>query len=133
MGFIRQKSEFNIDAAEELIKLSNYAPSVHCSYYASFQFIKYTLSKYGEITYEQIEKESQGKSSHNYLIRKALFVFKQSGFENKERTNLRRKFMDLKNYRTKSDYHNVQIFSTDAEKSLSLSKEIIRTIKNKLR
>src|SRR5690625_5897392 len=71
MSFIRQKSEFNIDAAEELIKLSNYAPSVHCSYYATFQLIKYTLKKYGNITYDQIDKESKNKGSHKYLIQKA--------------------------------------------------------------
>lgn len=41
--------------------------------------------------------------------------------------------MDLKTLREKSDYHNIQIFSTDAEKSLAVSKEIIKTIKTKLR
>jgi len=133
MSFIRQKSEFNIDAAEELIKLSNYAPSVHCSYYATFQLIKYTLKKYGNITYDQIDKESKNKGSHKYLIQKALFVFNESGFKYRESATLRRNFMDLKTLREKSNYHNIQIFSTDAEKSLAVSKEIIKTIKTKLR
>lgn len=135
MSFIKEKSEFNIDAAEELIKTCNYAPSVHCSYYASFQFIKFTLRKCRKITYEQIEKESfsSKRGSHNYLIDAALSAFEHEGFDKRERAGLRRKFIDLKTFRMKSDYHNVQIFSTDAEKSLSFSKEIIRTIKTKLK
>lgn len=69
MSYLKEKSNFNIDSAKELIDKSLYAPSVHCSYYGSFQYMKYTLKKYKNWTYEYIEEECLNcrNGTHGYI------------------------------------------------------------------
>ena len=52
MSKLRQESDFNIDAASALLKQNLFAPSVHCSYYSCFQFLKYTIKEFFEEDYE---------------------------------------------------------------------------------
>ena len=71
MSKLLEKSRFNFDAAEVLIKESLYAPSVHCSYYSCFQRIKSIFPIYFDLTYSQIDVIVRtGKvNEHAYLIR----------------------------------------------------------------
>lgn len=131
MSFIKEKSGFNVDSAKELIKLSYYAPSVHCSYYGSFQYMKYALSRCKNITYEKIESESLNyrRGSHGYVIDNILYELKDKIKNTKDFVYVKRIIKDLKAFRINSDYFNIQILLDDAEKSLKFSEEIINTIK----
>lgn len=134
MSYLKEKSEFNIDSAKELINLSYYAPSVHCSYYGSFQFMKYTLRRRQNTTYEQIENECKSYSggTHGYIIQNILTLLRSKINNNIEFLKISRAIKDLKAFRIKSDYFNMQILVEDAEKSLKFSQEIIQTIKTTL-
>lgn len=136
MSYLKAKSEFNIDAAKLLIDDDKFAPSVHCSYYGCFQYIKHKLNKIG-ITYEQIEEDirisktgSGGRKSSNKYpielivreIRTATDVIKAK--EVNDKIGL------LKTYRIDSDYHNVEVYSNDSKTALSLSQEIIKKIES---
>lgn len=126
---------FNIDSAQELIKMNYYAPSVHCSYYGCFQFMKYTLKNYNQTTYKYIEQECLNSPSgtHGYIINNTLSILKSKIKDNREFANVKRKIKDLKTFRIKSDYFNEQILIDDAAKSLEFSEIIIRTVKTNLK
>lgn len=134
MAQLRNKSEFNTEAAELLIGSSVYAPSVHCSYYAVFQLMKHFLIKYKEISYTELSEmnRADGRTSHKYLIEEYyLYLSRDSecGLDRREIRNLQRKTGDLRHFRVKSDYENVTINYDTANRALSFSKEIIEELK----
>lgn len=135
MSYLKQKSTFNIDSAKELIELNYYAPSVHCSYYGSFQFMKYTLKNYNKTTYEEIEQEclKAPNGTHGYIIGNTLAILKSKIKDNREFAKIKRVIKDLKTFRIKSDYFNEQILSDEATKSLEFSELIIRTVKTNVK
>ena len=131
MGYLKEKSGFNIDSAQELIDKNYYAPSIHCSYYGSFQYMKYTLKKYNNWTYDYIEQEclNYRGGTHKFIIDNILTNLKKKISSSRDYIDIQRKIKDLKLFRTNSDYFNIQIFNDDAQKSLDYSKEIISTLK----
>jgi len=138
LSFLKEKSKFNLEAAKVLIDdYDNYAPSVHCSYYGTFQFISSTLNRLGE-TYEKISNDiaaskgtSQPLASHEYPIR--LISIKLAAKVDKfYANNVKNKIKDLKTFIRISDYDNVQITYDEGKKALALSNEIISLIKTKL-
>ena len=134
MSFIKEKSGFNVDSAKELIKLNYFAPSVHCSYYGSFQYMKYALRKCKNTTYEEIELNSLNykSGSHGYVIDNILIELRDKIKDTRDFVYIKRIIKDLKTFRTNSDYFNIQILFDDAEKSLKFSEEIINTIKTNI-
>lgn len=74
---LKAKSEDNVSSAKELIDLKYYGPSVHCSYYGSFQYMKFALRKYNNTTYEQIETDCLGfrSGTHGYISDNILLIF----------------------------------------------------------
>lgn len=135
MSYIKEKSSFNIDSAKELIKMHLYAPSVHCSYYGSFQFMKHTLKDFRNTTYEEIESDcvNYSRGTHGYMIDNILSELRKKIKDTTEFTNIKRIIRDLKEFRINSDYYNVQIIIDDAEKSLNYSENIIRIIKSNIK
>lgn len=138
MSFLREKSNFNLDAAKLLIdEHSCYAPSVHCSYYGVFQYISSTLNRLGE-TYENISSEianSRGTpnqlNSHDYPIK--LIITKVTEKSDTFYANdVKNKIKELKTFRKIADYDNVQITIDDSNRALSLGVEIVSLIKKKL-
>lgn len=130
MGYLRAKSEFNIEASQLLIDKGIFAPSVHCSYYGCFQFIKYKLNAIG-VTYAYMSTEiakDEKKKSHNYPIKlitdkitskKDKYISKQINDDIKL----------LKSYRQLSDYDNSEVNYDMSKKSLELSNGIIKFLK----
>lgn len=134
MAQLRNKSEFNTQAAELLIDSDVFAPSVHCSYYAVFQLIKHFFVQYKEITYLELSKMNRedGRTSHKYLIEEYYLYLSQDsecGLDRREVRSLKRKTDDLRHFRVKSDYENLTINHDTANKALSISKEIIEELK----
>lgn len=137
---LKSKSEFNISAAEVLIsEYDNYAPSVHCSYYGCFQYIKHKLNQLG-YTYEDVDKvilESKTKpikeTTHNYPI---FLIQSKLNEKHNDSGVLARTVKDkiklLKTFRTLSDYQNEIVDMTKGKAALDLSKEILNIIKTKL-
>nr|MDA3854277.1 hypothetical protein [Bacteroidales bacterium] len=70
MSKLKEKSNFNLDAAELLIVRNLYAPSVHCSYYSCFQQLKYIVKDFCGKDYEtqNVEIAQSPQGSHDYVI-----------------------------------------------------------------
>lgn len=115
MSKLREKSEFNILAANILLKQSLFAPSIHCSYYSCFQLMKFTIKYFfGEDYDTQVSNISNSlQGSHSYVI--SLMYKELTSLSNLEESRkFKRKIMDLKLLRAESDYDNIEI---DFEKS----------------
>lgn len=125
MSRIRQKSDFNIDAAEQLIKVSNYAPSVHCCYYSCFQLLKYTINVFFGVDYETqaVNISTSGQKTHQYVVNyiaRELNSF--VGFQ--ESRDFKRTIKDLKQFRVESDYENLEIDSIKGNDAFKKAQEI---------
>jgi len=125
MSRLRQKSNFNFIAAETLLNESLYAPSVHCSYYACFQLLKFTIKDFFGEDYEtQASKISTtGQQTHLYVINYVTNELKQlAGIE--ESRKFKRTISDLKQFRVESDYENIEIGSVKGNEAFNKAKEI---------
>lgn len=105
---MKTKANENLTSAQVLVNNKLYTPSVHCSYYAVFQNMKYMLSvtSNNPLSFEAQDSHS-GESSHEYILS-----------EIKKRLNVspreERKFTDevrfLKKERVDADYR-MRMFS----------------------
>lgn len=98
-----------MDAAQTLLNNKQATASIHCSYYAVLQYMKYMLAKTDKDPIPYTKQVAETDSSHQFLIEEI-----QSRISNKD---LRRQFNDgirvLKRARIEADY-------TEKEFSLEL-------------
>lgn len=142
MSYLKDKSEFNLKAAQILITEKLYASSVHCSYYAMLQFM---ICQYADCfgkSFDEISRETKDKGgSHNYIINGMIDYIKSTYRSdpkidrvqrNVKDTNIHRlhtKIKDIKKFRVKSDYRNISIDKDEGEKAYKWSLEIKNKIK----
>lgn len=70
---MKTKAIGNLNVAGALINKqeeNSCTASIHCSYYAVLQYMKYTLAHTDKepLSYEEQDEQSKGKSSHEYII-----------------------------------------------------------------
>ncbi len=125
MSKIREKSNFNFDAAALLLKNSLYAPSVHCSYYSCFQLLKYTIKDFFGVDYDNqsINIAKTRQRTHQYVINYIVNELKKYSSANESR-GFKRKINDLKQLRIESDYENIEISLDKGTKAFDKAKEI---------
>jgi uncharacterized protein (UPF0332 family) len=126
MSKLKEKSEFNIDAAQILIDKYLYAPSVHCSYYSCFQLMKFTMRSYFGVSYDELRQKVSVNTfggTHTYVTH--FFnteVRKKYGLS--DYTDFSRKIKDLKEFRESSDYDDSEITIDNSTKALQYAKEL---------
>ena len=136
MSYLKTKSEHNLLAAEILIKNGLHAPSVHCSYYGSFQLSKYVLQEFFGIDYKKQEDElnqlKQDKSgvtgSHEYVIIKLGAEIRNCSKE--AYLTFTNNIKELKKFRIESDYNDIPVSYEQSKKSLRLSTELVQLLKS---
>lgn len=132
MSKLRQKSDFNIDAAEALLKQSFFAPSVHCSYYSCFQLLKFTIKDFFGVDYKtQANNVTMSKQkTHQYVINFVTDeLIKLANIL--EGQDFKRKIKDLKHFREESDYEDIEVNYDKGDKAYRKAKEIRLYIKKK--
>jgi hypothetical protein len=136
MSGLKNKSEINLDAAKVLIEKHNfYAPSVHCSYYSVLQLLKFTVNSSMGISYKDQEREIgssrqsrfTARGTHEYLIEKIGDKIK--AVSTGEFTDFNRQVKELKVFRRRSDYENIDITYEQSNKAYGLADEIRKLIK----
>lgn len=127
---LKEKSKFNADASDILIGKSNFAPSVHCSYYATFQLMKVAVKDFLGINYDEIDKyvATNKCSEHKFIHQKILNTVHE--LDICEYNNLKRSIDDLFLYRIQSDYKNIEVRIENAEKARQYSRDIISYLEN---
>ena len=133
MSYLKEKSNFNIDAAELLQNKSLFAPSVHCSYYSCLQLMKVAINEFLEISFEELDleiktaKEENKGNTHEYIIKK---IGDNIRYNSKAEFRIfHRNIKDLKNFRVRSDYEDFQITTTESFKAFNIAKEIRTQLK----
>ncbi|MCD4665094.1 MAG: HEPN domain-containing protein [Bacteroidales bacterium] len=133
MSKLKEKSEFNIGAAELLIENGYFAPSVHCSYYSCFQLLKFSINDFFGINYISLSSKisSSKKKTHQFVIDYvAENLIKLAGRE--ESRKFKRNIKDLKQFREVSDYDNIEVGEDKGAAALRKAKEIRNYIKTNL-
>lgn len=125
MSKLRQKSDFNLDAAKVLLEKNLFAPSVHCSYYSCFQLLKYTIHDFfGEDYEKQANNISTTKQkTHQYVINYITNKLKTLA-SSQESRDFKRKINDLKQFRIESDYENIEVSFDKGNNAYEKAKEI---------
>jgi len=128
---LKEKSGFNITSAEYLIDESLHASSVHCSYYAFFQRMKYTMMKRLSLDPDQYyQRYRQSKSnSHVFLINLVCSEYKISGKTDRDKEILYRQITDIKELREMADYDDISISDGQSDKALRLCNSLILELK----
>ena len=121
MSNLRNKSEFNIEAAEKLDSQSIYPPVAHCAYYSCYQFMKHIWLNNMKKTDSDLAvlTRSTTEGSHEVLINQISLYLKS---KNQDTRSFNTEIVSLKKLRHKSDYDNVEIGSEISAKAIKLSK-----------
>ena len=133
MGYLKQKSDFNLATAQILIQNNLYSPSIHCAYYSCLQLLKYILKNFIGIEYAVQERAANSGSSggsHNYVINEVfnqIRVHDRLGYG-----DLKRKVGQLKRLRTQSDYLNVQVTYSESTKALEYAYSVRKYLIDKM-
>ena len=124
MSYLKEKSNFNIDAAELLQNKSLFAPSVHCSYYSCLQLMKVAINEFMGIPFEELENQtgSMNTDTHNYIIK--MIGDSIRNYSKEEHSIFGRNIKVLKQFRINSDYKNIQITTSESFKAIRIAKEI---------
>ena len=125
---MKSKSDKNLGAAQKLIDNSFFTPSVHCSYYAAFQYMKYVLAqlKTRPVKYDEQEKLVEGGNSHEIIIteiKNRVFV------KPKEQKKFAESIRSLKRNRVEADYKIRDFSGLDSMECLQSAKQIISELK----
>ena len=103
-----------------------WSTSVHCSYYAVFQYMKYLLAEKAEpiITYDE-QNAHEGDSSHKFILEEIKTRIAASSFN--EARRIRDRINNLKHSRVEADYRD-KVFTI--EEALQCKAEADGIIKN---
>ena len=131
MSNLKNKSELNIQAAKKLIEENLYAPSVHCSYYSCFQLLKFKMNDFFDISYEQlgVNTSSSHKGTHKYIIDYIKNQIKNN-IDRDTSLYFSRQIKDLKLYRERSDYEEIEIRKDESDKAFRKAENVIKFIKD---
>jgi coproporphyrinogen III oxidase len=128
---LKEKSKFNAEASKILVEKNLYAPSVHCSYFASFQRMKVAVCHFCGKSYASIDSyvASNKTSEHRYIHREilnAIYKFDASNYG-----KIKRVVDDLFQYRIDADYKNLDVTMDKAQKALTYSIDIVSYMEEK--
>ena len=108
---MKTKANDNLKSAQMLINNKQYTTSVHCSYYAAFQYMKYMLANTDRNPISlQVQNAYDGVSSHEFILKEIKNRLKKTL---KEERNFEDDVRYLKKERVDADYSN-RVF-TDIE------------------
>jgi hypothetical protein len=110
MGKLLTKSAENLCASDELIKLSYFNSSVHCSYYSVVQFMIHLILNRFNYSQERFDEESRYERLGSHVFaQKLLYRELQSMNFILASRDFKKEFGVLKNIRNQADYQEIII------------------------
>lgn len=126
MPYMKTKAIDNLESAQILLNNKRFTTSVHCSYYAVLEYMKYMLAMTSDrpISYE---KQSETKQdSHEYILCEI-----QNRISNpKNARNFTAKVRDLKQLRVIADYETKVFSDIEGLDCKSKAEGLIANLKN---
>ena len=100
---MKTKALENITSAQKLIDCKQFTSSVHCSYYAVFQYMKYMLANTTNKPIALVDQDAhKGDSSHEYILTE---IKNRINKDPRTVRNFTETVRLLKNDRVDADYH----------------------------
>ena len=129
---MKTKATNSLDAAQVLIDKEEegyYTASIHCSYYAVFQYIKYVLANTDTepLSYEEQTKQAKGKrmGSHDFVIEQ----IRQRIGDRKAGQKFVQATSNLKKKRVDADYSTRQFTLEESLACKQKAEELIAKLK----
>lgn len=123
---MKDKANTNLKAAQILIDSSQYTHSIHCSYYAVFQYMKYILAHAPNNPIDYTDQNKLNVDSHEHILNElANRIDKQQ----KEVRNFKEKVRFLKKERKNADYHLTDFTDIESLECKSQAEGLIMNLK----
>ncbi len=129
MNVLKEKSKFNTDAADLLIKNYLYAPSIHCSYYSCLQFMKHIILNKLGINPVNYASDNGFGSDRSHETFRDIIIKDLKNRQKREWREFNTQFGQLKSSRIQSDYDEIEINEPVARTSKNLSDSTLRLLK----
>lgn len=126
---MNSKAEHTLATAQFLINTQKHPnESVHCSYYAVFQYMVYFLAmmKINPIPYDEQKARANGQGSHNFVIEEIGNRMQASA---KEERRFKEKIRNLKQARVQADYEERSITTDESLVYKQLADGLIAQLK----
>lgn len=121
------KAQNNLESAQILIEKKQYTCSVHCSYYAVFQYMKYMLANTNNNPISFTEQNSHnGEDSHEYILNETKNRINQSY---KIIRNFSEEVRILKKNRVEADYQQKEFTDLESLDCKKNAEGLISTLK----
>ena len=127
---MKTKAIGNLNVAGALINKqeeNSCTASIHCSYYAVLQYMKYILAHTDKepLSYEEQDEQSKGKSSHEYII----VQIKQRIDRPKAAQEFVQALRELRDMRIDADYSSRQFTVEESLECKQQAEGLIATLK----
>lgn len=123
---MKTKATQNLYSAQLLINNGQYTTSVHCSYYAVFQYMKYMLSETDRNPIPlSVQNTNNNISSHEYIIQEIGLRIN----DNKKNRKFEQKVRNLKNERVQADYYATSFSDLESLDCIDKAKGLITDLK----
>jgi len=129
-----KKSQENLESAEMLIKSGKYNSSIHCSYYAVFQYMKHALCNSPQIpmSYSAQNRMTSCGHSHVKILRALKKRIVRVDGNIQDASLIGNRIELLKDNRVHADYsENFAFNKADSENCLMEAISIVKSIKTK--
>jgi hypothetical protein len=122
MSYLLIKSNDNFNAALILSNKENkYCSSIHCAYYSCLQLIIHILLIETKESAEDVRREAVSQNSHIYYINEVRKLVEN---RNPKDVLVYKKIEDLKDFRVKSDYHDMPIDESQSSRAAGIAQQI---------
>lgn len=128
---MKQKALNSLKAAQRLVdahETYGYNSSIHCSYYALLQYMKYKLATYSNNPLEYKEQAKKGSSSHDFILQEIEVRINNPV---NERT-FSRVFYRLNRQRILADYRQKDFTEKESRKCKKDAEEAIKKLNHYL-
>ena len=128
MSAFRDKSNFNLTAAETLQKQSLFDPSIHCAYYACVQELLHIIYTRLKITKEQFERDRRNNKDGTHGWASKLIQIELAKKNTRAFRDFQKEFAELKDLREQADYSEIIAGMTQSQRALRLAQSIKHTL-----
>jgi len=123
---MKTKALQNLNSAQLLINNKQYTSSVHCSYYAVLQYMKYMLCTTDKNPIPlSVQNSNNNISSHEYIIQEVAIRIN----DNQQGRKFAQKVRDLKKERVQADYFETAFSDTESLDCIDKAKGLITNLK----
>lgn len=130
MSIYLEKSKQNLNAGDLLIKSGLPNPSVHCSYYATLQYMLHIIHKVIGNSKTEFDAGARNNNEGTHDWAKKLVGFELAKKSQEEFKWFQRRFPELKQIRKNADYTEAIITKDDGIDALKRSDALINTLRN---